>query len=140
MFGKFRNNKYGLGDFFCSVNLPYICEEETEAKQKSIPTTQQAPALVGYEFIPNLGYYKFHQHGANWQEAVDICTQEGAHLLILNSNQEAMALWPLFRGHCCTWIGVHDQYQEGNYVTLFSKYCIPNMLGRFLTRFSLINL
>ena len=133
MFGKFSTNKFGLGDFLCSVNLPYICEEETAGKLKSIPTPEQdnlkqeALSLEGYELIPHLGYYKYHQHRVNWQKAVDICAQEGAHLLILNSEKEERAVISFvntYRSHFYTWTGVHDQYEEGTYVTIFSKYCI----------------
>ena len=131
MFGKFSTNKYGLGDLLCSLNLPYICEEETAAKEKSIPTSQQEILyLEGYEFLPPLGFYKYHQNRFNWQEAVDVCAQEGGHLLILNSEQERVAITALvnrYRSKFNIWTGVHDQYQEGNYITIFSMFLFFNI-------------
>ena len=128
MFGKFSTNKYGLGDLLCSLNLPYICEEETAAKEKSIPTSQQEiPSLEGYEFLPPLGFYNYHQNYVNWQEAVDVCAQEGGHLLIINSEQERVAITALVNRYSTMldiWTGVHDHYQEGHYVTIFSKFFI----------------
>ena len=122
MFGKFPTNEYGLGDFFCSANLPYICELESVAQQKFIPTPQHSPAPDGYKLIPSIGYYKFHKWASTWKEAVDVCAAEGAHLLILNSEQEEKDLKLFNRELTLIWMGVHDQYEEGNYVTLFSKY------------------
>ena len=142
VFGTFPTNIYGLGDFMCSVNLPYICEEETSARQKSIPTPQQqSPSVEGYEFISPLGYYKYHQYSATWQEAVDICTQDEGHLLIINSKQELMALTAFinrYRSAFNMWIAVHDKYKEGNFVTIFSKYCIFNMLVHFYETVAII--
>ena len=57
----------------------------------------------------------------NWEEAQKICEEEGAHLLILNSDEEAHAVGSMLQGFYY-WIGFHDQYVEGQYVTVFSKY------------------
>ena len=122
MFGKFPTNEYGLGDFFCSADLPYICELESVAQKKFIPTPQPSRAPDGYELIPSIGYYKFSQYTAAWQQAVNACAAEGAHLLILNSEQEAKDLIQINPELYAIWTGVHDQYQEGHYVTLYSKY------------------
>ena len=133
VFGNFSSKKYGLGDFLCSINLPYICEEETVAKLKSISTPekdgqqQEGRFLEGYELVPGMGYYKYHLERVIWDEAVDVCAREGGHLLILNSKEEEKALRPLYVRDQFSWIGVHYQYEEGKYVTIFSKYCISNM-------------
>ena len=139
VFGNFSTIKYGLGDFSCSENLPYICEEGTVVERKSIPTPQDSLTegdmfRQGYQLIPQLGYYKFHENLLPWQEAVDVCAREGAHLLIINSEQEAMAVKPLLLGNCCMWIGVHDQYQEGNYVTVLSEYFTVFLMRRLSCR------
>ena len=127
VFSNYTTHKYGLGEFVCSDNLPYICEEETEVKEKSIPTPDQVnPPFDGYEFIAPLGYYKHHHERVIWQEAVDVCAREGGHLLILNSDEERRAVTSLVhRGYdpyFAIWTGVHDQYRETYYVTIFSKY------------------
>ncbi|PSN46950.1 hypothetical protein C0J52_12567 [Blattella germanica] len=69
----------------------------------------------------------------SWFQARVICEQEGAHLLIINSDREANALlhfWtphPKIGGYTdyrndWAFIGFHDQFIEGEYVTIFGKY------------------
>jgi hypothetical protein len=71
-----------------------------------------------------------HTKAASWDDARKTCIQEGTHLLILNSGAEVDAvksLWlkhPNFDG--ATWgnhifIGAHDRFTEGDFVTLLSK-------------------
>ncbi|KDR21757.1 hemolymph lipopolysaccharide-binding protein-like [Zootermopsis nevadensis] len=83
----------------------------------------------GYELIPGLGGYKFHNEVKTWAEAREICVQEDAHLVIINSQREANALlhfWvphpKIFNDWRNDWahIGFHDQYVEGEYVTIFN--------------------
>ena len=86
-----------------------------------------------YELIPGLGFYKLNTEPKTWSEARDVCEHEGSHLLIINSQREANALlhfWvphpKLFSDWRNSWayVGVHDQYVEGEYVTVFGKYNI----------------
>ena len=69
----------------------------------------------------------------NWFQARRVCEQEGAHLAIFNSEAEAKALlrfWIPFPKIFSDWrndwahIGLHDQYSEGNFVTIFGKHLI----------------
>ena len=86
----------------------------------------------GYELITDLGYYKIHNLSKTWFEARNICEEEGAHLYVFKTKEEAEAVNELLKKHGKTgtayWIGVHDQFKEGNYVTLFSKYSLKNNL------------
>jgi hypothetical protein len=84
----------------------------------------------GYELIPGLGKYKFHSEAKTWHEARDICALEDAHLVIINSKREANALlhfWVPFPKMFNDWrnywahAGFHDEYVEGEYVTIFGK-------------------
>jgi hypothetical protein len=74
-----------------------------------------------------LGYYKVHGEPRNWQEARKICAQEGAHLAIINSKEESEALRsmlaPVAEKAKTVWafIGFHDLYTEGQYLTIFGK-------------------
>jgi hypothetical protein len=55
-------------------------------------------------------------------EARDICEREGAHLAIINSEAEAKfvsSLWN-FKSDWA-YIGTHDLYEEGKYVTIHSE-------------------
>ncbi|KAG8239926.1 hypothetical protein J437_LFUL019477 [Ladona fulva] len=45
----------------------------------AVPPTKPA----GYEYFPGVGYYKFYADGVNtFNEALNICQNEGAHLAI----------------------------------------------------------
>ena len=124
MFGNFEEYEkthYSLGDWLCSVHLPYICEEEPR-----IASPNETHSLEGYELIPHLGYYKLHDTPQSWEDAVDTCDKEGGHLIVLSSLDEQDALWNYLKETVsylfCFWIGVHDRYEEGKYTTIFSKY------------------
>ncbi|PSN36100.1 Hemolymph lipopolysaccharide-binding protein [Blattella germanica] len=77
-----------------------------------------------YEEVPGLGYYKFHRKAKSWYEAKNICENEGGHLAIFNSDQEVQILKLMTAKQICKdksyWIGFHDEYQEGTYVTIFN--------------------
>ena len=81
---------------------------------------------LDYVFIPTLGYYKVHNDSKSWQDALISCEKEGAHLTILNSEKEADEIISFLKGHGAAekelWVGLHDQYNNRNYVTIFSKY------------------
>ena len=79
----------------------------------------------------DLGYYKFFSTPATWFGAKQICEQEGAHLLILNSEREfttIKAVWDTYPKlpatvHSNDYIhaGLHDLLQEGDFLTLDGK-------------------
>ncbi|KAJ8681262.1 hypothetical protein QAD02_017049 [Eretmocerus hayati] len=82
-----------------------------------------------YCYIKDIGVYKLHTDLANWNEAREICKKEGAHLAILNSRREAELLGDMFKNSDLknkgpqqgngVFIGFHDLYQEGKFVTIF---------------------
>jgi hypothetical protein len=82
--------------------------------------------------VPGLGYYKLHIVEKSWQEALKTCEEEGAHLLVINSEYEAKTmaqLWKenptfLVRNSYYAYVGFHDLYKEGQVVTIFSKYFV----------------
>jgi hypothetical protein len=91
-------------------------------------TLLTAPPLragPGYELHRGVGYYKIHTELKTWHEAHQICAQEGAHLAIVNSEEESKVLQSLFGPVAAklkvTWafIGFHDLYNEGRYLTVF---------------------
>ncbi|XP_069701703.1 hemolymph lipopolysaccharide-binding protein-like isoform X2 [Periplaneta americana] len=84
----------------------------------------------GYDVMAGLGYYKLHTTGKTWNEALQICEQEGAHLLILNSEEEANVVGSLWdRGSkfvdvvndVYAHIGFHNMYKNEEYVTIFNQ-------------------
>ncbi|XP_069701777.1 hemolymph lipopolysaccharide-binding protein-like [Periplaneta americana] len=83
----------------------------------------KGPPSAGYELLSGLGYYKMHTEPTTWHEAFNICTQEGAYLLVVNSEFEANAMAPLWKKTTENWAfsGFHDQYKDGEYVTIFNE-------------------
>lgn len=79
----------------------------------------------GYELRRGVGYYKIHTEPKTWHEALQICEQEGAHLAVINSEEESKVLQSLFAPVAAklkvTWafVGFHDLYNEGQYLTIF---------------------
>ena len=73
-----------------------------------------------------VGYYKIHPELKNWHDALKTCELEGAHLLIVDSKEEIVAVDALAvnssTGRALYWIGIHDLFKEGDYVTIHSKY------------------
>ena len=91
----------------------------TEEKAKFL----KCPPAPGYELFPGLGYYKYHSDRRNWQQAVDTCDKEGTHLMILNSKAEVLDSMMEKRkaGDQFHWVGIHDHYAEGRFITILSK-------------------
>jgi hypothetical protein len=78
-----------------------------------------------------MGYYKFHSIGLTWREALHACAQEGAHLAIINSQEEANLIKGLYAMHPKVqnstdnnhaFLGYHDFYTEGQFETIFGNF------------------
>ncbi|XP_046399804.1 hemolymph lipopolysaccharide-binding protein-like isoform X1 [Ischnura elegans] len=85
------------------------------------------PRPLDYEHIPGIGFYKFH-YGSKltFQEAHSTCTNEGGHLAILNSQEEATALKALYKRHSeaggpWSYIGIYDQNKARDFVTIYGQ-------------------
>ncbi|KAJ9587938.1 hypothetical protein L9F63_018641 [Diploptera punctata] len=80
------------------------------------------PKSLGYHIVPKLGYYKVHDENKPWKGAEETCRQEGTHLLIINSEFEHQATKSMInRRDTAHWIGIHDQYKEGQFVTVLNE-------------------
>ncbi|XP_069701698.1 hemolymph lipopolysaccharide-binding protein-like [Periplaneta americana] len=95
----------------------------TQSKSPKVPT------VLGYELVPGQGYYKLHTDVNTWHGAKMICEEEGAHLMVINSEKEVKSVKPILdknsniAGGVHTdwiWIGFHDLYDEGKFVTIFN--------------------
>ncbi|XP_063245056.1 hemolymph lipopolysaccharide-binding protein-like [Bacillus rossius redtenbacheri] len=93
----------------------------------SSPPRRPSPS---YELFPGVGYYKFHTTPSTWSSAREVCAAEGGHLAIVNSQAEENVLKQLFAEHTSlagvtnndfAFLGFHDRYTEGEYVTIFGK-------------------
>ena len=98
-----------------------------DVPQKGFLFTAPPLRAQGYELHRGVGYYKIHGELKTWHEARQICAQEGGHLAIINSEEESKVLQSMFAPVAANlnvvwaFIGFHDLYNEGRYLTVFGK-------------------
>lgn len=64
-------------------------------------------------------YYKEHKLYKNWADAVFTCNSEGASLFVPKSAEQILHLMEsVSEGTDSIWIGIHDLYAEGSFVTI----------------------
>ncbi|PSN42397.1 Hemolymph lipopolysaccharide-binding protein, partial [Blattella germanica] len=67
-------------------------------------------------------YYKYHSETKTWFEAWATCENEGGHLAVLRSDEQAKYVGALGgEGFDWAFIGFQDMFQEGNFITLFDE-------------------
>ncbi|XP_043249694.1 hemolymph lipopolysaccharide-binding protein-like [Colletes gigas] len=73
-----------------------------------------------YTLIKGVGAYKLNTRLVWWNNAREICRDEGGHLAMINSLAEESALLNMMRSEDvdAVWLGVHDLFGEGVWVTL----------------------
>lgn len=124
------------GHLYSDVHLEHDSDEEWAVHVNSTPggsrwtqtiliypvERRDNSSIVGYEKIPDFGYYKLHDESKTWQEAERTCVQEKAHLLVLNSDREAHLVGSLMENHNVKsqnhWAGFNDQNTAGHHVTI----------------------
>jgi hypothetical protein len=81
------------------------------------------PAPAGYRRLSESVYFKAYPTARTWVDARDICEKEEAHLAVVNSEAEAKFISSLWN-FTSSWafIGTHDIYVEGKFVTIYSEY------------------
>ena len=81
-----------------------------------------------------MGYYKIHSELKTWHEARQICAQEGGYLAIINSDEESKVMQSIFGPVAAkliadwVFIGFHDLYDEGQYLTVFGKESLSKVV------------
>ncbi|KAM6038314.1 hepatic lectin-like [Chlamydotis macqueenii] len=60
--------------------------------------------------------YSFSTERMSWWDAKEVCANQGAHLVIVNSEQEQKFLKDNINGSSTYWLGVTDQLEEGSWV------------------------
>ncbi|CAB0037195.1 unnamed protein product [Trichogramma brassicae] len=101
---------------------------------KSVDQTNNSSSAAireDYVHTPGIGAYKLHTNGKQWNDARKICTLEGAHLAIINSQAEESLLVEMLWNAASTiknvvnveeaFIGIHDLFQQGEWVTVFGE-------------------
>jgi hypothetical protein len=76
-----------------------------------------------YQRLHKASYYSVHQELETWFTASNICSSEGAHLLIINSEDEANVVKNILDPSVETYsIGFHDLFGQGQYRTVQCMY------------------
>ncbi|KAJ8676064.1 hypothetical protein QAD02_011850 [Eretmocerus hayati] len=101
------------------------------SKQQSFLASKGIDVPEDYCYISGIGIYKLHEDLAEWNDARRICTSEGGHLAIINSEEEAAALAEMYtdsdlmskpgRPSQNVLLGFHDMYNEGEFVTILGQ-------------------
>ncbi|PSN47180.1 hypothetical protein C0J52_14727 [Blattella germanica] len=88
-----------------------------EVKCKLEKVDNDSNGLSGDVRESGLGIYKIHNERKNWTMAKEVCELDGSHLMIINSEREVQSLDNLIEKNNNInqfWIGIHDQYVEGD--------------------------
>ncbi|CAG2062012.1 unnamed protein product [Timema podura] len=90
-----------------------------------------SPEPGNYTEYPGVGYYKWYDLADSWGEAWLGCVQDGAHLVVVDSDEEADVVKDIIRkrdmseqrGHPhVTYVGFHDLFLKGTYVTVLGDF------------------
>jgi len=75
---------------------------------------------ANYNVTSDMSAHKLSSHKLSWNKARMACIQDGGHLAIVNSDSEEKILLQLMAEKSIdrTWLGVHDLYEEGDWVTV----------------------
>lgn len=76
-----------------------------------------------YQRLYKASYYSVHQEEKTWFEASNVCSTEGSHLLIINSQEEADAVKRLLDPTVEVYsIGFHDLFGQTQFRTVQCTY------------------
>ncbi|XP_068081759.1 hemolymph lipopolysaccharide-binding protein [Anabrus simplex] len=112
----------GYEVFACGSNETVILSAKTVVS----PTSNFVPPH-GYEAIHGVGYYRFYSAALPWAKARSKCVEDGAHLIVINSDMEADVIRTFFKrnpvitnaaGVVDVHVGFHDLFVEGEYTTV----------------------
>ncbi|XP_068993865.1 macrophage mannose receptor 1-like [Neodiprion pinetum] len=130
-----------FNDLRCEDLYEFICElpdvDENDAIKNSPSLHFAAPCLLrgepvterdDYTYFPGVGGYKFHHVNKTWFDARLVCEEEGGHLVIVNSADEAQAIISVFKRakkihgfRDVAFCGFHDLFREGEYLTIHGQ-------------------
>ncbi|XP_029170634.1 hemolymph lipopolysaccharide-binding protein-like [Nylanderia fulva] len=105
----------GHNNYHVAQQVFYIYNEQ---QKRLLPNNKER--LDGYVVTPSMGAHKLNPRKLTWNKARQACIQEGGHLAIINSeSEEKILLRMLQEGNInLAWLGVHDYFEEGDWVTV----------------------
>ncbi|XP_067007064.2 hemolymph lipopolysaccharide-binding protein [Anabrus simplex] len=104
-----------------------LCSDSERIKISAQVISKGLVPPPGYEVVNGLGYYKLHTSAATWETARATCEEEGAHLIIVNTDREAKVVQemlarfsPSVKGDADTYshVGIHIRYSDKIFRTL----------------------
>ncbi|XP_034933893.1 hemolymph lipopolysaccharide-binding protein-like [Chelonus insularis] len=122
---------------YFQIFLTFLCFSGTIGDEEPVRRTNIPIALhnsskpsmwtripVGYEITPGIGALKINQRRVSWNQARNLCIQEGAHLAVINSTAEARIIVQMAYelgvfGNI--WIGIHDIFEENDWATIHDQ-------------------
>ncbi|XP_068085132.1 hemolymph lipopolysaccharide-binding protein-like [Anabrus simplex] len=120
-----------IDDISLEVSIGRSVFGKSELMRLNTTLMAQEPRVIirrtDYELFPGVGYYKLHTTAKLWDAARLSCIDEGADLIVLNSEAEANVVKqffsrkPTFQGSDSSLYihaGFNDRATEGKYVTI----------------------
>ncbi|KOB74509.1 C-type lectin 21, partial [Operophtera brumata] len=115
-----------MKDVKCTDIFPFVCYKK---KTQKLVVTGCGTHDTEYNLEKRTGScYKFHRRGLSWSQAYRTCMAEGAHLAVINSELESVALKDLYASHPdnvifskypqFAGIGVLDSRDGGSWMTI----------------------
>ncbi|PSN42769.1 hypothetical protein C0J52_20974 [Blattella germanica] len=109
----------------CAPKSSLLKTSEKCPAPETVCPSKEALNALGYELVPGFRYYKIFKGDAkNYEDAKRLCAKNGAHLVVVNSNDEAKALNKFldeYGSHTRYWAGFDDIDEEGEYKTIYNK-------------------
>ncbi|XP_068083828.1 hemolymph lipopolysaccharide-binding protein-like [Anabrus simplex] len=100
---------------------------DTQHLQVNATVHGMAPP-ADYKPMAGLGYYKYYLTPLTWEQAKYKCEEDGAHLIILDSEKESIVIKEFYArkpnisgawNSVDVFVGVHDRYKEGQFEDVF---------------------
>ncbi|KAJ8674792.1 hypothetical protein QAD02_010578 [Eretmocerus hayati] len=114
-----------------SINVQITSNDELNCQCQATRVLDGANEKDGYIHTPGIGSHKLHAEAKSWNDARKICSEENAHLAIINSRAEEAVLVGILkneRKHIRkannkeeAFLGIHDMFKEGEWVTVFGE-------------------
>ncbi|XP_069675500.1 hemolymph lipopolysaccharide-binding protein-like [Periplaneta americana] len=116
------------------VDVDHTTTKCEKSETVHVVATVTAPFMrpgPNYEFVPELGYYKFHPITVDWNVARRTCAKEGAYLMVLSSEKEFQAIrkiWDRQPKLTNDWrndfihVGLTDHETEGQFYSIFGEH------------------
>ncbi|XP_032686805.1 hemolymph lipopolysaccharide-binding protein-like [Odontomachus brunneus] len=91
-----------------------------------------------YLVTEGIGAHKLHRRKVIWNKARRTCIEEGGHLAIINSASEEKILLRMMQEKSIgeAWLGLHDLYEEGDWVTITDEALENTGYSKWSTKFA----